>query len=319
MTTIDSPQVSVVVNSFNPRGDSRLRSMTEFALRCYRASTPTDHELILVDGSATRDARLAEICDELGYRYLHQGRRLAFAEGYNAGMAESRAPWVVLAASDIFVVPGWLEKLLAEANRTGAWMAAPYLSFSDYPSQRLQYVVSPQTFVPNHLTFNLNLISRQCIEEVGLLDEQFSGCFNDVDYVLRIRAAGGEVILANCGEITHLGSATLSKSALLAMHERDWPRFEAKWPGAWDSDALRLHDRGRRLRWLAAFLRRVPRRWRGDLRKMLYRFEPWLASPLGVGAVPAIPARGLERPSLNPMGLERGAVIQPPAPRSASS
>src|SRR3954468_15304930 len=103
MTTTGSPQVSIVVNSFNPKGDPRIRTMTEFALRCYRASTPSDHELMLVDGFEVKDARLAEVCDELGYRYLHRGRRLAFAEGYNAGLAESRAPWVVLAASDIFV------------------------------------------------------------------------------------------------------------------------------------------------------------------------------------------------------------------------
>jgi GT2 family glycosyltransferase len=286
--TAGAPQVSIVVNSFNPQGDPRLRAMTEFALRCYHAFTATAHELILVDGHAVADAKLAAVCDELGYRYLQRGRRLAFAEGYNAGMTEARAPWVVLAASDIFVVAGWLEALLAAAETTGAWMTSPYLSGSDYPPQRLAYVVAPRTFVPNHLTLNLNLLSRRCLDVVGPLDEQFSGCFNDVDYVLRIRAAGGEVLLANCGEITHLGSATLTRPALLAMYAHDQPLFDAKWPGTWDHDALRLHDRRGCLRWIGALLRRVPRRWRGDLRRLVYRLEPLLA-PKPARKFPAAP------------------------------
>lgn len=275
--TAGTPLASIVVNSFNPKGDARIRAMTEFALRCYRAFTPTAHELILVDGHAEPDAQLAAVCGELGYRYLNRGRRLAFAEGYNTGLTEARAPWVVLAASDIFVVDGWLETLIAEAESTGAWMTSPYLSGSDYAAQRLQYVVSPRTFVPNHLTLNLNLISRHCLTVVGPLDEQFSGCFNDVDYVLRIRAAGGEILLANCGEITHLGSATLTRPALLAMYTHDQPLFDAKWPGAWDSDSLRLRDRRGCLRIIEAFMRCVPRHWRGDLRRLVYRFEPLLA------------------------------------------
>jgi GT2 family glycosyltransferase len=220
------------------------------------------------------------VCAELGYRYLNQGRRLSFAEGYNTGARASRAPWVVLAASDIFVVKGWLEALLAAAEDTGAWMISPYLTCSDYPAQRRQRVVSCRTYAPNYLTLNLNLISRHCIEKIGLLDEQFSGCFNDVDYVLRIRAAGGDIALTDCGEVTHLGSATLTKPSLIAMYAHDLPLFEAKWPGVWDSDALRLRQSRGLVRLADAFTRCVPVRWRGNFRSFLYRFEPVLAPKL---------------------------------------
>jgi GT2 family glycosyltransferase len=129
--------------------------MTEFALRCYRAFTGPAHELILVDGHIDSDPRLAAVCAELGYQYLQLGRRLSFAEGYNAGLRAARAPWCVLAASDIFVVAGWLEALLGAAERTGAWMVAPYLSLSDYPAQQAHYPLSLWTFVPEFLPFNL--------------------------------------------------------------------------------------------------------------------------------------------------------------------
>lgn len=278
--TSASPLVSIVVNSFNPKGDARIRSMTEFTLRCYKAHTEPAHELTLVDGHSEPDPKLAAACAELGYRYLNEGRRLSFAEGYNTGMRASGAPWVVLAASDIFVVKGWLEALLAAAESTGAWMTSPYLTCSDYPTQRLQYPVAKRTCAPNYLTLNLNLVSRRCIEAAGYLDEQFSGCFNDVDYVLRIRQAGGEVALTYCGEVTHLGSATLTQPALLAMYQHDQPLFETKWPGVWDKEALRLKPSRGLVRVLDFLACIAPKGWRRKWRHYLYRFEPLLAPKL---------------------------------------
>jgi GT2 family glycosyltransferase len=272
-----APQVSIVVNSFNPKGDARIRTMTEFALRCYRAFTTTPHELTLVDGHADPDPKLAAVCDELGYRYLNLGRRLSFAEGYNTGLRSAETPWVVIAANDIFVVAGWLEALLAAAKSSGAWMTAPFLSSSDYPAQRWSYVMSRRTFSPNFITFNLNLLSRHCVETVGWIDERFSGCFNDVDYALRIRANGGDIAICDCGEITHLGSATLTRSGALAMYERDYPLFEAKWPGVWDSNAIRLRGDARWLRLLQKLGRLVPSRWLRQYRENIYRIEPFVA------------------------------------------
>jgi GT2 family glycosyltransferase len=40
----------------------------------------------------------------------------------------------------------------------------------------------------------------KCLETVGYIDEQFSGCFNDVDYALRIRHHGGEVAIVFAAE-----------------------------------------------------------------------------------------------------------------------
>jgi GT2 family glycosyltransferase len=272
-----APEVSIVVNSFNPKGDARIRAMTEFSLRCYHAFTPLPHALLLVDGHSEPDPKLQTLCEELGYRYVNLGRRLSFAEGYNAGLRLTETSWVVTAANDIFVVAGWLEPLLATAAQTGAWMTAPYLSSSDYPGQRFSYVFSRRTYIPNFLTLNLNLFSRHCLNTVGLIDESLSGCFNDVDYALRIRSQGGELVLTDCGEITHLGSATLTRNGALAMYERDRPLFEAKWPGVWDPNAIRLRsDRGM-LRVLQKLLRFIPRRWRENVGKNIYRFEPLLA------------------------------------------
>lgn len=268
--------VSIIVNSFNPNGDLRIRTMTELALRCYRAFTGPTHELILVDGHANPDPHLSSICIELGYHYLQLGKTLSFAEGYNAGLSAARAPWRVLAANDIFVVAGWLEAMLSTAEETRAWMVSPYLSSSDYPAQRIHQVLVQRTFVPEFLTLNLNLISPRCMEMVGHLDEQFSGCFNDVDYALRIRQQGGEVAIAYCGEITHLGRGTLGVSGVYAMYARDLPRFEAKWPGIWNPKTYRLNGQQGLKGWLLWIDRILPTRLSWCWRDLLDRIEPVL-------------------------------------------
>lgn len=270
----DPAKVTIVVSCFNPHGEARIRTMTEFALRCYRAFTGPAHELILVDGHAEPDGKLAAVCEELNYRYLNLGRRLSFAEGYNTGLREARTPWVVTAANDIFVVSGWLEALLATAKRTGAWMTVPYLSWSDYPPQRLEYVLGrKRDCTPNFVTFNLNLFSRHCLETVGLIDEQFTGCFNDIDYTLRIRERGGSITLTYGGEITHLGRGTLSEAAVAALYSHDLERFEKKWPGKWDNQRFRLRPRGM-LRFWFALERLLPNRFVKRYRELLGRFEP---------------------------------------------
>jgi GT2 family glycosyltransferase len=272
-------QTSIIVNSYNPKGDARVRAMTEFALRCYSAFTGPAHELILVDGHTEPDTRLEAICNEFGYRYIQFGRRLSFAEGYNAGLRAARAPSCVLAASDVFVVEGWLEALLTAAERTGAWMVAPYLSESDYPAQRTHYPLMVRPFVPDFLTFNLNLMSRQCLETVGYIDEQFSGCFNDVDYTLRIRRHGGEVAIVFCGEITHLGRGTLGASVVSSMYAHDLRLFEAKWPGVWNQRNSCLNrDRGLK-KWLLRLEHTFPGKFSRRCLEIMDRIEP-IISPV---------------------------------------
>jgi GT2 family glycosyltransferase len=272
--TSPTHQVSIIVNSYNPKGDPRVRAMTEYALHCYHDFTGPAHELILVDGDAGPDPLLDAVCAQLGYRYLHLGRRLSFAEGYNAGLRAAGGPWRVLAASDILVVAGWLEGLLDAAEGTGAWMVSPYLSQSDYPAQRLHHVISRRTYAPQYLTFNLNLISPRCMEAAGYLDEQLSGCFNDVDYTLRIREQGGEVALAYCGEITHIGRGTLGLDGIRTMYARDLPVFEAKWPGVWNSRTYRLNDAGGLEKWLLRLERILPSRLRRHCLGLIDRVEP---------------------------------------------
>lgn len=58
------------------------------------------------------------------------------------------------------------------------------------------------------VTFAMALISREAIERVGMLDEEFPVDYNDVDYCVRVRKAGGKVIYNPDAIAFHDESAT---------------------------------------------------------------------------------------------------------------
>lgn len=207
--------ISVVINYYNPHQVSRIYSMLDFVLETLSANTAFPLEIILSDGSGLVSKRLVEKCAEKGWIYLHSLQKIGFAEAYNRGMEVATGDYRVWMASDILVVKGWEKKLIEELERTHAWMAAPYLTSSDYPGQTYNWVVKMVTFHPSAMTFNLNMITRECYEKVGLMDEQFSGCFNDIDYLIRIRGCGGDAIIADAGQVLHVSRATITESTMV--------------------------------------------------------------------------------------------------------
>lgn len=222
------PLVSVIVNYFNPDEHSQLEAMIIFTLECLSNYTSYPLELILADGSGKRSELLVNKCQEREWMYLESSCKETFAQTYNRGMVAATGDYRVWMASDIFVTKGWEKTLIRELERTGAWMAAPYLTSSDYIPQTRNLPIKMYTFCPSSITFNLNIITRECYEKIGLMDEQFSGCYNDIDYLIRIRKAGGEVIIVNAGQIIHFGAATTSVNSNV-NYPKDTQLFSLKY------------------------------------------------------------------------------------------
>lgn len=168
-------------------------------------------------------------------------------------------------------------KLLGEMKRTGAAMGCPYLSNSDYMAQDRSYVWRRKTFAPTMLTINLNLMTRELIEQVGLLDDRFSGCFNDLDYLLRMQQAGHRAIIADAGNVVHMGKASTS-TATDVRRQEDERRFVEKYP----QFAGRDPSQNMRCAMVNGRCSRAFRKWSGNrkhwrLRRLLGqldRFEP---------------------------------------------
>lgn len=223
------PLVSVIVNYFNPTENTCISAMLDFVLESLSAHTQYPLELIVSDGSGIKSSILAEKCDKRGWKYLSTTEKSGFAQSYNLGMKVATGDYLVWMASDILVCRDWEVRLISELERTKAWMAAPYLSNSDYQGQVRNWVARMVTFVPSAMTFNLNMITRECYDKIGLMDECFSGTFNDIDYLVRIRRAGGQAIIADAGDILHVSRATISV-ATTVNGDHDKKQFLERYP-----------------------------------------------------------------------------------------
>ena len=114
-------------------------------------------------------------------------------------------------------------------------MSCPYLSYSDYIAQCYSAPFQRRTFAPCCMTINVNAIRRDTWETIGPIDPSYSGNYNDVDYLIRLRQRGLRAVITDCGPITHLGSATLSVSSQ-SRREQDKAAFSARYPEFASSD-----------------------------------------------------------------------------------
>lgn len=272
---VTEKQLSVIINYFNPSANTRVAAMLRYACECYAANSSLLGELIVVDGSGITDPDLRSLCESRDWIYTACPSKGAFAKIYNQGMRLAKFPYRAWSASDIFVCEGWDHKLISELNRTGAWMAAPYLTNSDYIAQTRLWPVAMRTFSASYMTFNLNVVTAECVSKVGLMDERFSGNYNDVDYLLRIRSHKKKAIIVNAGQILHVARGTSSVSSTFNL-EADRRAFVEKYPAlhttrqGWHFDMAHrsLHD----TRIYPALLRLVGSRFRAS--NWLAKLEP---------------------------------------------
>ncbi len=251
-----------------------------FALETLVSTTDHDCEIICADGSGLVSEALAWQANGTRIKYAPSERGERFAETYNRGARLASGEYLVLCASDIFFTAGWLEPLLQPIESGQAAMTCPYLSYSDYIAQCYAAPLRRNTFTPCCMTINVNAIRRDLWAQVGPLDLSYTGNYNDLDYLIRLRKRGLRAAVVDCGLITHLGSATLSTSSQLRA-EQDRATFAAKnpelatadfWHRCWDP----LLCRSRVFRGLLQLARRTAPQPRRHLRIMaLLRWEPW--------------------------------------------
>jgi GT2 family glycosyltransferase len=193
----------------------------------------------------------------------NEGIRLAFEE-YESDAA-------CLLNSDVIVGPGWVEHCV-HALDEGAYCAFPFAytdggplpkdfarrsllahegrieeAFRDLPVRR-QHRPGENYYGEGHWTVPSVLhakhptdgfcgycffLSRRCVEEVGLMDEEMVLCYSDTDYRNRLIAAGEPPICVHRCFAHHFGSRTirplLNTERQIATIARDKTSFERKW------------------------------------------------------------------------------------------
>jgi GT2 family glycosyltransferase len=222
-----------VVLSWNGREDT---------LRCIESLSRVAHPdlgLVCVDNGSTDGSQ-----DAVRERFprvamIEAATNLGYAAGNNLGLRyalEHGARWVALVNNDATVAPDVVEgfeRAAREHPRAGILAGKVY--FADRPTtiwfagqrvrERLGYSGRPRgygrpdgwrysrTRTTGRAVGALLAISQEAIETVGLLDEDLFAYVEDVDWALRVRSAGLEIVFAPDARAWHRVSGSTGGEA----------------------------------------------------------------------------------------------------------
>jgi GT2 family glycosyltransferase len=229
----------------------RAQRDLDLLLRCLvslQATAPGTPVLVVDDASPDRAlvAALESVAGEVGAAVVSNEENLGFAGTVNVGLELARAEGVdaLLVNADIeFAFPGWLEAMHARRDTQGrpAAVVGARLLFASrllqhagiYYSRlhrdffhRFRYGPAdlPEALEPTRcpVTAALQLIRHDTLAAVGLYDPAFGMAYEDVDFCLRVFAAGGECVYEPAAVALHLEKAFRDRptARIQALHER---------------------------------------------------------------------------------------------------
>jgi GT2 family glycosyltransferase len=226
----------------------RTEAELDVLLRCLvslKATAPAAEALVIDDASPARElvAGLEIACAELGIGFTDNDTNRGFSATINAGLEYALATGrdAVLVNADIeFTDAGWLESMLARTDTQGR-PAAVVGARLIYPNGLIQHAgvflslldrefLHRFHYAPDGLlealepcrcpvTGALQLIRHETLDQIGLYDEGYEFCYEDMDYCLRVFAAGLECIYEPSVRALHLESFFHDKSST-ATRER---------------------------------------------------------------------------------------------------
>jgi GT2 family glycosyltransferase len=226
----------------------RTEAELDVLLRCLvslKATAPAAEALVIDDASPARElvAGLEIACEELGIAFSDNEENRGFSGTINGGLEYALATGrdAVLVNADIeFTDAGWLESMLARTDTQGR-PAAVVGARLIYPNGLIQHAgvflslldrefLHRFHYAPDGLlealepcrcpvTGALQLIRHETLEQIGLYDEGYEFCYEDMDYCLRVFAAGLECIYEPSVRALHLESFFHDKSST-ATRER---------------------------------------------------------------------------------------------------
>lgn len=189
-----------------------------------------DFEIIVVDNGSKDNsiAKLSEITSKYDLRFISNKENLGFAEGNNVGIRKSQGDWILLLNNDTVFKEDFISKM-AEAIVDNPDSAAigPKIYYYDAPSKiwygggkitKYYNFVQDQSGNNRHytqvewITGCALMINRKALEKVGLLDRDFFMYLEDVDWSIRARKAGFNLIYTPYAEIWHIGSKTTTEN-----------------------------------------------------------------------------------------------------------
>ena len=230
-----SPKLSIVVLAWN-QCDVTLACLDSLSVLNYPANRP---EIILVDNGSTDDTTRAVQASCPSVSVLTNKENLGYAGGNNVGLRHALvqdADYVCILNNDVRVSPDFLAPLLAACqSRPDVGIATPLVAEA-VDSQKIWALGSAVNWKTAEVTRlhagepvsvwqfgaplevdvasgTAMLVSRQVLEQVGLLDEAFYLYYEETDWCLRARRAGYRILAVPSSVVWHKVSATLGQTS----------------------------------------------------------------------------------------------------------
>jgi GT2 family glycosyltransferase len=218
--------------------------------RCLEAldrQTRRDFEVILVDNAST-DGAVEAIPRYDWLTLVRSPENVGFAAGNNLAARSARGRYLVTLNPDAFAEPGWLDALIAAAERHPDAASIASVQLSDEDPDRLDGMGDPyapwgaawrggkgglavpvaesEVFGPCAAAA---LYRREAFEAVGGFCERFFCYYEDVDLALRLRRAGWRSVITPWAIVRHVGSGSTSSAFVLrhATRNRIWTYLRA--------------------------------------------------------------------------------------------
>ena len=178
-------------------------------------------------------------------------REFNYSEANNFGVQHAKFGLLCLLNDDLAPVDSaWLVRIISYFDDPNVGVIGAKLVYPDRTLQHAGIVLRPdgtgehvgkgsrrpvQSREVSAVTGACLATRRDLYERLGGLDESFASAFNDIDYCLRVRATGREVVLAADAELIHFESATYGRHYRddeTGRAEADRTRMLERW-GAW--------------------------------------------------------------------------------------
>jgi GT2 family glycosyltransferase len=267
---ITQPKLSIVIVSFNTRGD------LERCLASLVACPPSiPHEIIVVDNASSDGSVEAVRRRWPSIRVITQAVNGGFAVANNVGIRASSGSMVLLLNSDCVVTEGAIDRLTERLRaHPDAAVAGPRLVDGNGRTElSFGRMISPWTELRQKVigrAYERNLapavrwlnrasagehsvdwvsgaallVYRADAEAAGLLDERYFLYTEDVDFCAAIRARGRKILFTPAAAITHLRgrSRATVPGAMNAAYRRSHLAFYEKHHPYW-APLLRIYLR----------------------------------------------------------------------------
>lgn len=225
------PRVVVLILTWN-RVDELVPCLESFSRNDYAAT-----DVVVID-NGSEDASPATVKRDFPWvTLIENGSNLGFCRGNNVGLKwalERGYEYIMLLNSDTMVLPGLISELVSvlESDRTigiagakNVLMENPSFTWGRYGQVTWgpMLVKTVGRFAPDlqlrepprdvdWVIGNACMMRREALEQVGLFDEEFWQCNEDVDWCYRARKAKFRVVYVDRAAILHKGGSSADLS-----------------------------------------------------------------------------------------------------------